>query len=152
MVSWIKIVKSLAVSLETINLPERFAFLIREIEEKVSLQGLSWVPWVKEDHKGNAQNHNFKTTYRWNSCAKFRKGITRVKLLHFRSTIDASRSRTRRIQFIISIFVNNVFLFQLTLKTLLWSFTFQGWVFVELFKFRWARNYFLNGVIVNFWI
>ena len=42
MVSWIKIVKSLAVSLETINLPERFAFLIREIEEKVSLQGLSW--------------------------------------------------------------------------------------------------------------
>ena len=58
MVSWIKIVKSIAVSLETINLPKRFAFLIRETEEKVPLQGLSVVPWVREDHKGNAQNHN----------------------------------------------------------------------------------------------
>ena len=57
-----------------------------------------------------------KSTYRWNNSAKFRICITRGKHVQFRSTIDKSRSRTRRIQFIIFIFVEKKmnFLFQLT--------------------------------------
>ena len=55
-----------------------------------------------------------KSIYRWNNRMELRKWITRRKLAHFRSTIDASRSRTRRIQFIINILLQKVFLFQLT--------------------------------------
>ena len=50
-----------------------------------------------------------KSTYRGNNQTKFRKCITRGKLVHFRSTIDTSGSRTRRIQFIIFIFVKKIF-------------------------------------------
>ena len=50
-----------------------------------------------------------KSTYRWNNWTRFRKCITRGKVVHFRSTINTSRSRTRRIQFIIFIFVKKSF-------------------------------------------
>ena len=54
-----------------------------------------------------------KSTYRGNNQMEFRKCITRGILVHFRSTIDTSRSKTRRIQFIIFIFIKKAFLFQL---------------------------------------
>ena len=57
-----------------------------------------------------------KSTYRWNNWTKFRKCITRGKHVHFRSTIDTSRSRTRKIQFIIFIFVKKFFCFSLRRK------------------------------------
>ena len=44
---------------------------------------------------------------------KFKKLITTGKFLHFRSAIDMSRSRTRRIEFFIFTFVKNVFRFNL---------------------------------------
>ena len=81
---------------------------------------------------------------------KFKKSITRGKLLPFKSAIDTSRSRTRSIQFIIYIFIKKVFLFQFTYETLQWSFTFQGWVFIGPLEFRCVWNYFLNSVIVRF--
>ena len=40
---------------------------------------------------------------------EFRKLITRGKLVHFKSTIDARKSRTGMIQFITLIFVKKVF-------------------------------------------
>ena len=55
-----------------------------------------------------------KSTYRRNNPTRFRKLINRGELVHFRRTIDTSRSRTRRIQFIIFNFIKKVFLFQLT--------------------------------------
>ena len=54
-----------------------------------------------------------KSTYRRNNPTRFRKLITRGELVHFRSSIDTSRSRTRRIQFIIFNFIKKIFLFQL---------------------------------------
>ena len=51
-----------------------------------------------------------KSTYRENNRRKFRKCITRGKLVHFKSIIDMSRSRSRRIQSIIFIFIKKVFL------------------------------------------
>ena len=57
-----------------------------------------------------------KILYRWNNWTKFRKCITREKLVHFRSTTDTSRSRTRRIQFITFIFVKKFFCFNLRKK------------------------------------
>ena len=54
-----------------------------------------------------------KSTYRWNNQMKFTKCIPRGKIVHFRSTIDTTRSRTRRIQFIIFNFIKKIFLFQL---------------------------------------
>ena len=51
-----------------------------------------------------------KSTYRENNWRKFRKCITRGKLVHFSSIIDMSRSRSRRIQSIIFIFIKKVFL------------------------------------------
>ena len=50
-----------------------------------------------------------KSTYRWSNVTKFRKCVSRGKLVHFRSTKDMSKSRTRRIQFIIYIFVTKGF-------------------------------------------
>ena len=50
-----------------------------------------------------------KSTYRWNNRTKFRKWITRGEFVHFRSTIDSSRSRIRRMQFIIFNFIKKVF-------------------------------------------
>ena len=46
-----------------------------------------------------------KSTYRWNNRKKFRKWITGREVVHFRSTIDTSRSRTRKVQFIIFNFI-----------------------------------------------
>ena len=46
-----------------------------------------------------------KNTYRWNSWTNFKKWITKGEFVLFRSTIDLSRSRTRRMQFIIINFV-----------------------------------------------
>ena len=57
-----------------------------------------------------------KSTYRLNNRTKFRKWITRAEFVRFRSTIDTSRGRTRRIQFIIFNFIKKAFLFQLTEK------------------------------------
>ena len=45
------------------------------------------------------------STYRWKNRTKFRKCVPREKLVHRRSTTDTSRSRTRRIQFIIFIYL-----------------------------------------------
>ena len=59
-----------------------------------------------------------KSTYRGNNRTKFKKCITRGKLVHFRSTIDASGSRTRRMQFIIIIFVKKVFFVSTYVKNL----------------------------------
>ena len=56
-----------------------------------------------------------KCTYCWNNRTKFRKCITTGKLVHFRSTIDTSKSRTK-IQFIIYIFVKKRFCFNLHKK------------------------------------
>ena len=53
-----------------------------------------------------------KSTYRWNNRTKFRKWITKGEFVHFMSTIDASRRRTRRIQFIIFNFVKKSFCFK----------------------------------------
>ena len=69
-----------------------------------------------------------KSTFTWNNRAKFRKWITREEYWHFRSTIDTSRSRNRKIQFII----------------------FFIFIFIELLEFRSVWNYFLNKVIVKF--
>ena len=49
-----------------------------------------------------------QSTCRWNNWTKFRKWITRWKLAHFRDATDTSRSRSRRIQVIIFIFVKKV--------------------------------------------
>ena len=46
-----------------------------------------------------------KSTYRQNNRTKFRKLITKGEFVHFRSTVDMSRNRTRRIQFIIFNFI-----------------------------------------------
>ena len=59
-----------------------------------------------------------RSTYRWSNRRKFRKCINGGKLAHFRSTIDTSSTKNRRIEFIIFIFIRKVFLFQLPLKTL----------------------------------
>ena len=61
---------------------------------------------MKEDCRGNRQD--------WNNWTKFRKWIIRIEFVHFRSAIDTSSSRTRRIQFIIFVFIKKDFLFQLT--------------------------------------
>ena len=50
-----------------------------------------------------------KNAYRSNNQTKFRKWITRRKFVPFRSTIDTSKSRTRRIEFIIFILHWNIF-------------------------------------------
>ena len=55
-----------------------------------------------------------KSTCRWNNRTKFREWITRGEFVHFRSTIDPSRNRSRSIQFLIFNFIKKVFLFQLT--------------------------------------
>ena len=55
-----------------------------------------------------------ESTYKRNNRTKFRKRITRGKLVHFRSIIDTSRSKTRRIQFIIFTFVKKGFYFNLS--------------------------------------
>ena len=54
-----------------------------------------------------------KSIYRWNNWMKFRKLITRGEILHFRRTIDTSRSRTRRIQLSYSISLKKFFCFNL---------------------------------------
>ena len=51
-----------------------------------------------------------KSTYRWNNRTKFRIWITRGKSVHFRSTMDTSRSRTNGIQFINSFSLKKVFI------------------------------------------
>ena len=66
-----------------------------------------YLEWKKIKKKtGKIKNH-------W---TKFRKWITREKFVHFRSTIDTSRSRTRKIQFMIFIFVKKVFLVSIYIK------------------------------------
>ena len=70
---------------------------------------------MKEDHKGNGQVI-IKSICRRNNRTKFRKWMTRGEFVHFRSTIDTSRGRTRRIQLIIFNFIEKVFLFQLSKK------------------------------------
>ena len=57
-----------------------------------------------------------KSTYRWNNGTKFRKWITRGEFVHFRNTIDTSKSRTKGIQFIIFNFIKKVFCFNLQKK------------------------------------
>ena len=54
-----------------------------------------------------------KNTYGWNNRTKFRKWITRSEFVHFKSTINTSRRRTRRIEFIIFSFIKKFVLFQL---------------------------------------
>ena len=54
-----------------------------------------------------------KSACRCNNQTKFTKCITKGKLVHFRSTIETNRGRTRRIQFVIHTFVKNAFCFNL---------------------------------------
>ena len=71
---------------------------------RVIIRYYRWKKITKETSK-----NIIKSPYRWNNRTKLRKCITRRKLVHFRSTMDTSRSRTRKIQFIIFIFVKKVF-------------------------------------------
>ena len=116
MVSWSGIfVKRLVTSKETRHFLERFVFLIWETKEEYLCKSNHFALKVKGDHKETGYDYNIiKSTCTWKNWTKFRKRITRRKFVHFKSTIDTSRSRTRRIQFIIFIFIKKVFLFQLT--------------------------------------
>ena len=89
-----------------------------------------------------------RSTYRWNNRTKFRKWITRGEFVHFRSTIDTGRSKTRRIQFIILNFIRKVSCFNVRKKCCREA--FQGWVFTKLFEFRSLWNNFFNSFIVKF--
>ena len=88
-----------------------------------------------------------KSNYRQINWTKFRKWITRGEFVYFRSSIDTGSSRTRRIQLIIFNFIKKVFLFELTSKTLQWSFALEGWVFIDLFEFTSVRNNFFNSLL-----
>ena len=94
-------------SLETKNLPERFTFLVWAKKERVSLQEIER-RWNLQGWKKIAEETGkimIKSAYRWNNYTKFRKWITKEEFVYFRSTIDTSRSKTRRIQCFIYIFV-----------------------------------------------
>ena len=86
-----------------------------------------------------------KSAYRWNNRRKFRKWITRWKFVHFWSTIDTSRSRTRRIQLSYSVSLKKFFCFNLNKKR-----CSETWVWA--FRIRSVWNYFLGRVIVKFLI
>ena len=83
----------------------------KSIFARVIITNSRWKKITKETEK-----IIIKSTYRWNNQTKFRKWITRGELVHFRSTIDTSRSITRRIQFIILNFIKNVLCFNLRKK------------------------------------
>ena len=70
---------------------------------------------MKEDHRGKGKIIII-STYRWKNRTKFRKLITRGEFVRFRSTIDTSRSRTRRIQFMIFNFFKKIFCFNFRKK------------------------------------
>ena len=76
----------------------------KSIFERVIIRYHEWKKITKETDKIMIKN-----TYRWNNRMKFSKFITRGKFVLFRSTIDTNRSRIRRIQFVIFIFVKKVF-------------------------------------------
>ena len=59
-----------------------------------------------------------KSTCQGNNWTKFRKWITRAEFMHFRSTIDTSRSRTRRVQYILLNFIKIFFFVSTYLKNI----------------------------------
>ena len=73
----------------------------KSICAKVIIRNEKWKKITKETNKIIT-----KITYRWNNQMTFRKWITRGEFVHFRSTIDTGRSRTRRIQLIIFNYVH----------------------------------------------
>ena len=103
-VSWSGIlIKRLVTSYKVRNFVERFTFLIWETKQKVSLDKELK---AKEDQKVK-DKIIIKSTYRSNNRSKW---ITRKESVHFRSTIDTRRSKTRRIKFIALIFIKKDFL------------------------------------------
>ena len=85
----------------------------KSIFARVIIKNLKWKKITKETGKIIT-----RSTYRWNNWTKFRKWITGGEFVHFRSTIDTSRNRTRRIQFIIFNFVKNVYVKYVYIKSI----------------------------------
>ena len=81
-----------------LSLSKKERVSLQEIERRWNLQG--WKKIAEETGK-----IMIKSAYRWNNYTKFRKWITKEEFVYFRSTIDTSRSKTRRIQCFIYIFV-----------------------------------------------
>ena len=75
----------------------------KSIFARVIIRYYGWKKITKETGKVI-----IKITYRWNNRTKFRKWITWGKFVQFMSTTDTSRSRTRRMEFIVFIFVKKV--------------------------------------------
>ena len=85
----------------------------KSIFERVFVRCYGWKEITRETGK-----IIIKSTYRRNNRTKFTNILLGGKLVRFKSTIDTSRSRTRRKQCIIYIFVKKVFLVSTYVKNI----------------------------------